>query len=295
MSVSELRDYIDWTPFFQSWELKGTYPTILEDPAVGEHAVSLLDDARSLLDRLEGEDILQPKALVGLFAANAVGDDVELYVDPARSEVAAVMWGLRQQFAKGGRENLCLSDFIAPKSTKIPDWAGAFAVTVGEGVEGLVRECESAHDDYSAILATAVADRLAEALAEYAHERVRRDLWGYAAHEKLGNTDLISESYQGIRPAPGYPACPDHSEKRTIFRLLDAEKALGIRLTESCAMDPPASVSGWYLAHPAAHYFGIGRLGRDQVADYAQRKSISVGEAETWLAQSLAYEPGGAP
>jgi 5-methyltetrahydrofolate--homocysteine methyltransferase len=293
VSVAELRDYIDWTPFFQSWELKGTYPAILQDPAVGEHAANLLGDARSLLDRVEAERILRPKALVGLFGANAVGDDVELYVDHARSEVAAVMRGLRQQFAKGGRENLCVSDFIAPKSTKIPDWAGAFAVTAGEGVEGLVREFESKHDDYSAILAKAVADRLAEALAEYAHERVRRDLWGYAAQERLPHTDLISEAYQGIRPAPGYPACPDHSEKRTIFSLLNAEEALGIRLTESCAMDPPASVSGWYLAHPAAHYFGVGRLARDQVADYAHRKNISVEEAETWLAQSLAYEPGG--
>jgi 5-methyltetrahydrofolate--homocysteine methyltransferase len=295
VSVSELREYIDWTPFFQSWELRGTYPAILDDPAVGEHAASLLDDARSLLDRLEADGVLRPKALVGLFAANAVGDDVELYVDHARSKVAGVMRGLRQQFAKGGRENLCLSDFIAPKSTKIPDWAGAFAVTVGEGLEGLVREFEGEHDDYSAILAKAVADRLAEALAEYAHERVRRNLWGYATQERLPNKDLISEAYQGIRPAPGYPACPDHTEKRTIFRLLDAEQALGIRLTESCAMDPPASVSGWYLAHPAAHYFGVGRLARDQVADYAHRKNISVEEAETWLAQSLAYEPGGTP
>jgi 5-methyltetrahydrofolate--homocysteine methyltransferase len=289
--VSELRPYIDWTPFFQAWELEGRYPSILEHPGIGGQAKTLLDEANALLDRMEGETGLRPTALVGLFPANGDGDDIELYADPARTEVAAVSHGLRQQFSKAGRESLCLSDFVAPRASDVPDWIGAFVVTVGRGVQDLVREFEASHDDYSAILAKALADRLAEALAEYAHERVRRELWAYAPHEELPNEELIAESYRGIRPAPGYPACPDHSEKRTIFRLLDAERRLGVRLTESCAMDPPASVSGWYFAHPAAHYFGVGRLGRDQVVDYARRKGVALQEAERWLSPALGYEP----
>jgi 5-methyltetrahydrofolate--homocysteine methyltransferase len=288
--IGELRAYIDWTPFFQTWELKGKYPAILENPGVGEQARSLLADANAMLDRMEAEESLSPRAVVGLFPANAVGDDIEVYADDERSEVLAVIHGLRQQFAKDGRENLCLSDFVAPRQSGVPDWVGAFAVTAGS-VGKVVAAFEADHDDYSAILAKSVADRLAEALAEHTHRRVRREVWGYATGEGLSNEDLIAETYRGIRPAPGYPACPDHTEKRTLFALLGAERATGISLTESCAMDPPASVSGWYFAHPASQYFGVGRLGRDQVADYAVRKGMSLPDTERWLGPNLGYDP----
>ena len=289
--VADLRATIDWTPFFQTWELKGAYPDILEDPVVGEHARTLLDDAEAMLDRMERDGGPRPRGVVGLFPANSVGDDVELYADDTRAEVRAVVHGLRQQFAKEGRENLCLSDFVAPRDAGIADWMGAFAVTAGS-VDTLARAFEAAHDDYSAILAKAVADRLAEALAEHAHRRVRREWWAYAPHEDLGNADLIGEAYRGIRPAPGYPACPDHTEKSTLFGLLGVESAVGITLTESYAMDPPSSVSGWYIAHPAAHYFGVGRLGRDQVEDYAARRRMPLAEVERWLSPNLGYDPG---
>ena len=294
VDVATLRPYIDWTPFFQTWELTGKYPAILDDDKVGPAARSLFEDARVLLDRIERRRLLEPRAVVGLFAANAVGDDIELYANGARAERVHVIRTLRQQFAKDGRENLALADFVAPRSTGVADWAGAFVVTAGS-VDALVAELEATGDDYSAILAKAVADRLAEALAEYTHERVRRELWGYARGEALTNEDLVAEAYQGIRPAPGYPACPDHTEKQGLFRLLDAERHLGVRLTESCAMVPPSTVSGWYLAHPAARYFGVGRLGRDQVEDYARRKGMSVSEAETWLSPNLGYEPESGP
>jgi len=291
--VHELRDWIDWTPFFRTWELAGAYPAILDDREVGDQARTLLADARAVLHRMESEGVLRPRAVVGLFPANAVGDDVELYEDDARSKVTAVLHALRQQFAKEGRENLCLADFVAPKASGVADWVGAFAVTSGAGLDTLVDAFKADNDDYSAIMAKAVADRLAEALAEHTHARVRRELWGYAPNEALDNDAVIAEAYRGIRPAPGYPACPDHTEKRTLFALLDAEARVGIRLTESYAMDPPASVSGWYIAHPAAHYFGVGRIGRDQVEDYARRKGMTVLEAERWLAPNLAYEPEG--
>jgi len=291
VTVSELRPYIDWTPFFQAWELRGKYPDILTDAAVGEQAHSLKEDADALLDRMEAEGILAPKAVLGLFPANARGDDIVVWDDTGRADSQVVLHGLRQQFAKDGRENLCLSDFVAPEDGGASDWVGAFAVTAGVGLDALVAEHERAHDDYGAILAKAVADRLAEALAELMHERVRRDLWGYDSGESLTNEDLVAESYRGIRPAPGYPACPDHTEKRTLFALLDVEERLGMRLTESCAMDPPASVAGWYFAHPQARYFGIGRIGLDQVEDYAQRKGWTRSEAEQWLAPNLGYEP----
>ncbi|MCG6954762.1 MAG: methionine synthase [Gemmatimonadetes bacterium] len=293
--VAELRRWIDWTPFFRTWELEGVHPGILEDPEVGEQAGTLLADAGEVLDRIEAEGALHPRAVVGIFPANAVGDDVELYADDARSEVTAVVHGLRQQFAKGGRANLCLSDFVAPKGSGVADWMGAFAVTAGRGLDHLVDAFKDEHDDYSAIMAKAVADRLAEALAEYAHAKVRRELWGYAADESLDNAALIAEGYRGIRPAPGYPACPDHEEKHTLFAVLDVEANTGVRLTESCAMDPPASVSGWYIAHPAAHYFGVGRIGPDQVKDYAERKGMEVAEVERWLAPILGYEVGTTP
>jgi len=292
--VSELRSYIDWTPFFQAWELPGKYPAILDDEKVGEQARVLLADAERMLDRVEREGLLRTAAVVGLFPAAADGDDVRLLHDDGSGSVRAVVHGLRQQFAKMGRPNLCLSDYVAPDSSGRKDWMGAFAVTAGLGASEIAASFEQAHDDYSAILVKSLADRLAEALAERMHERVRRELWGYAPDEALGNDALIKEAYRGIRPAPGYPACPDHTEKRTLFELLDAESRIGLHLTESCAMTPAAAVSGWYLSHPEARYFGIGRVGRDQVADYAERKGWTMEEAERWLSPSLGYEPGGA-
>jgi 5-methyltetrahydrofolate--homocysteine methyltransferase len=287
---SDLRPYIDWTPFFQAWELHGKYPSILEDELVGSEARKLLADAEAMLDRIESEALVQPRAVVGLFPAAAAGDDVKLFTDDSRADVRAVVHGLRQQFDKGGRENLCLSDFVQPAETGVPDWMGAFAVTV-HGAEDLAQGLEAENDDYNAILMKSLADRLAEALAEYTHEKVRTEIWGYAPNESLDNASLIAESYQGIRPAPGYPACPDHTEKRTLLELLDAEARIGIQLTESCAMTPASSVSGWYFAHKTAKYFGVGRVGRDQVEDYAARKGWTVEEAEGWLAPNLGYDP----
>jgi 5-methyltetrahydrofolate--homocysteine methyltransferase len=291
VAATDLRSFIDWTPFFQAWELPGKYPQILKDDVVGGEAKRLLADAQTMLDRVERERLLRPVAVVGLFPAASVGDDVEIFTDEARHGVRAVVHGLRQQFAKGDRENLCLSDFVAPAESGRADWLGAFAVTAGHGVDELVRFYESEHDDYRAILVKALADRLAEALAERMHQVVRKDLWGYASDESLDNDALIAEAYRGIRPAPGYPACPDHTEKRTLFELLGAHARIGVELTESCAMWPSASVSGWYFAHPRARYFGVGRIGRDQVVDYARRKGWSVAEAERWLAPSLGYDP----
>jgi len=290
--LDELVPYIDWTPFFQAWELKGSYPAILEDSTVGEQARRLLEDARQLLERIVRERLLQARAVVGLFRANAVGDDVAISGDGAGSAVRATLHGVRQQFEKApGRPNLCLADFVMPQSIGRPDWIGAFAVTAGVGQDALVARFEREHDDYQAILTKALADRLAEALAERMHERVRTDLWGYAPDERLDSAALIEERYRGIRPAPGYPACPEHTEKRVLFELLDASRNAGITLTESFAMLPTASVSGWYFAHPAAQYFGVGRIGRDQVADYATRKGMTVAEVERWLAPNLAYDP----
>ncbi len=289
VDVDTLRRYIDWTPFFQTWELTGPYPDLLDDETVGGAARNLLADAETMLDRIERERWLSPRAVVGLFPANSVADDIEVYEGPERSEPVHVIRTLRQQFAKDGRPNLALADWVAPTSSGVADWVGAFAVTAGDPAPTLAR-FQEAQDDYSAILLKALADRLAEALAEYTHEAVRTRLWGYAPDEALGNRELIAEAYRGIRPAPGYPACPDHTEKRGLFGLLDVEGRLGVRLTESCAMVPTASVSGWYLAHPDAHYFGVGRIGPDQVADYARRKGITRSEVESWLAPNLAYE-----
>jgi 5-methyltetrahydrofolate--homocysteine methyltransferase len=232
--------------------------------------------------------------VVGLFAANAVGDDVELYADGDRGTLRAVMPGLRQQFEKPpGRPNLCLADFVAPRESGLADFAGAFAVTAGIGLDALCAAFEADHDDYGSIMAKALADRLAEALAEHVHQRVRRELWGYAPDESLENAALIAERYRGIRPAPGYPACPDHTTKGALFDLLAVPETAGISLTESYAMLPTASVSGWYLAHPEAHYFGLGRIGRDQVEDYARRRNLPAAEVERWLSPNLAYDPGG--
>jgi 5-methyltetrahydrofolate--homocysteine methyltransferase len=290
-ALDELIDYVDWSPFFHAWELKGSYPRILEDPLVGEQARRLHADARELLERIVCDRLLTARAVIGLFPANSSGDDIEIHADESRSAVRAVLHQLRQQSAKPpGRPNLCLSDWIAPGDSGVPDWIGAFAVTAGHGLDAMVREFESRHDDYNAIMAKALADRLAEAFAERMHERVRREFWGYAPLERLDNEALVSERYRGIRPAPGYPACPDHTEKRTLFELLDVPRAAGITLTESDAMWPTAAVSGWYFAHPDAAYFGLGRIGRDQVADYAARKGWTLAEAERRLAPVLEYD-----
>ncbi|MDH5195727.1 MAG: methionine synthase [Gemmatimonadota bacterium] len=291
--IEELVPYIDWTPFFRTWELAGSYPGILEDPTVGTQARTLLDDAEALLARIVRERLLTARATVGLFPANAVDDDVEVYTNLTRKTVRAVMHGLRQQSEKApGRPNRCLADFVAPKHTGLADHLGAFAVTAGIGLDALCDEFARDHDDYGSIMAKALADRLAEAMAERLHERVRRELWGYAPDEALDNPALVAERYRGIRPAPGYPACPDHTAKRTLFDLLAVPETIGVTLTESCAMLPTASVSGWYLAHPDAHYFGLGRIGRDQVEDYARRTGMSVADTERWLAPNLGYDPG---
>jgi 5-methyltetrahydrofolate--homocysteine methyltransferase len=292
--LAELVDRIDWTPFFQTWELAGHYPAILEDPTVGSAARNLFADATALLDRIVRERLLRARGVIGFFPAATVGDDIELYRTPERREPLAVIHTLRQQMAKQpGRPNLALADFVAPVDSGVSDWVGAFAVTTGHGLDELVAEFQARHDDYNAILAKALADRLAEAFAERLHERVRREFWSYAPNEALATDDLIRERYQGIRPAPGYPACPDHTEKATLFTLLGAEARAGIRLTESFAMLPGAAVSGYYFWRPEAQYFGVGRIDRDQVEDYARRKGMDVAAAERWLAPNLGYETEG--
>ncbi len=288
IDLEEIRPYIDWTPFFSVWELAGKYPRILQDPLVGEAARQLFDDAQKLLDRIIGEKLLRAKAVVGLFPAVSAGDDILLQNG---EEEAAVIHCLRQQMEKPpGRPNYSLADFVAPQESGKQDNIGLFAVTAGLGLQEVVAHFEAQHDDYCAIMAKALADRLAEALAEYMHKRVREELWAYADPQPLENSSLISEAYRGIRPAPGYPACPDHTEKAELFRILNASEAAGIILTESFAMLPAASVSGYYFSHPESAYFGIGRINRDQVEDYAQRKGIAVATAERWLAQNLAYD-----
>jgi 5-methyltetrahydrofolate--homocysteine methyltransferase len=289
--LEELVDRIDWTPFFQTWELAGHYPAILEHPDVGPAARSLFDDARGLLDRIVRERLLTARGVFGIFPAAAVGDDIELYPTAERTDPISTIHTLRQQMSKPpGRPNLALADYVAPRESGILDHVGAFAVTAGVGLDALVAEFEATHDDYNAILAKALADRLAEAFAERLHERVRREFWGYAQSEALGNTELIREAYQGIRPAPGYPACPDHTEKGALFDLLDVERQVGIALTENYAMTPTAAVSGYYFWHPDARYFGVGKIGRDQVEDYAKRKGLDVPEMERWLAPNLNYD-----
>ena len=290
--LAELRDFIDWTPFFATWEIAGRFPRVLEDELVGETATQLYADAQAMLDQIIDEQWLTARGVFGLFPANAVGDDIEVYAEESRSDIHAVLHHLRQQTRKPpGRPNQCLSDFVAPRDSGVSDYIGAFAVTAGVGIDEHVRRFEAAHDDYSAILLKALADRLAEAFAERLHQRVRREFWGYAADETLDNEALINEQYRGIRPAPGYPACPDHTEKATLWRLLDVEHNAGISLTEHFAMLPTAAVSGWYIAHPDAKYFGLGKINRDQVEDYATRKEMTTATAERWLSPNLGYEP----
>jgi 5-methyltetrahydrofolate--homocysteine methyltransferase len=290
--LGELVERIDWTPFFRTWELAGAYPRILEDPVLGESARTLFSDACALLDRIVGEKLLRARAVIGFFPANRMGDDdIALFTDETRTERLAVIHTLRQQGSKAaGRPNLALADFVARPG--VADYLGAFVVTAGIGVDALAKDFEARHDDYNSIMVKALADRLAEAFAERMHERVRREFWGYAPDEALDNTALIREAYRGIRPAPGYPACPDHTEKITLFRLLDAERRAGVILTEGCAMLPASSVSGFYFAHPEARYFGIGKIERDQVEDYARRKGQDIATTERWLSPILAYDSG---
>jgi 5-methyltetrahydrofolate--homocysteine methyltransferase len=291
VSVETLLDYIDWTPFFKTWELAGSYPKILDDEVVGEQARELLHDARRMLEAIIDGQWLTPRGVIGFFPANQVeDDDIELYTDDSRTQVLTRLHHLRQQNQKPpGRPNQCLADFVAPRDTGLKDYLGAFAVTAGIGIDEHLVKFEAEHDDYHAILLKSLADRLAEAFAEYLHGRVRKTYWGYAADEQLDNDALIKERYQGIRPAPGYPACPDHTEKDLLWQLLDPAGNAGVNLTEAFAMLPAASVSGWYFSHPQAKYFGTGKINRDQVEDYARRKGMTLEQAERWLAPVLGY------
>ena len=289
--LNALIEFIDWTPLFLTWEMKGRYPEILGDASMGPEAKRLFADAQALLRRIVDEKLLRANAVFGIWPANATGDDIVLYADESRQKEMTRLHFLRQQTAKGkGLPNACLADYIAPAETGIADWCGAFAVTAGIGDDELANAFKKEHDDYNAIMAKALADRLAEAFAEHLHYLVRTRYWGYAQNERLDADDLIREKYQGIRPAPGYPACPDHTEKPTLFELLDAPAKAGIRLTESMAMVPGAAVSGYFFAHPAARYFNVGKIGKDQVEDYAKRKGLPIETIEKWLRPNLAYE-----
>ncbi len=288
--LADLARFIDWTPFFSTWELKGRYPAILDHETQGAAARALFDDAQAMLKTIVAEGWFKPKAVVGFWPAEAVGDDIRLFTDEARDDETATFYTLRQQLSKGGgRASLALSDFVAPRG----DYVGGFVVTAGMEEEVISERFSRANDDYSSIMVKALADRFAEAFAEALHQRVRREFWGYAPAEQFGPDELLGEPYRGIRPAPGYPSQPDHTEKETLFRLLDAEAKIGVRLTESFAMWPGSSVSGLYLAHPDAHYFGVAKVERDQVEDYAARKRMPVADVERWLGPILNYVPGG--
>ncbi|MFW2382610.1 MAG: vitamin B12 dependent-methionine synthase activation domain-containing protein, partial [Acidimicrobiales bacterium] len=284
ISLETLRGFIDWTPFFRSWDLAGAYPRILDDEIIGSAARDLFRDALSMMDQIIDDGWIEAKAVVGFWPANAVGDDIAVFTDATRTQRRATLHTLRQQVRHSDdRPNWALADFVAPTDSGVKDHVGAFAVSAGSRVQEIADRFESNHDDYRAIMVKALADRFAEATAEYMHQVVRTDLWGYS-EEEFQNEDLIKEKYQGIRPAPGYPACPDHTEKRTIFELLEATDRIGVSLTESFAMSPAAAVSGLYFAHPDSRYFGVRRIGQDQLADYAARKGIPVEEAARWLA-----------
>jgi 5-methyltetrahydrofolate--homocysteine methyltransferase len=289
--LEQLVPFIDWTPFFHTWELRGRYPTIFQDTTVGPKAKELFDDAQKLLAEIVQQKLLTAKGVYGFYPANSVGDDIELYRDETRTPVLTTFHTLRQQGEKPeGQYHLALADYVAPKSTGLHDHLGAFAVTAGIGVDTLCARFEKDHDDYNSIMVKALADRLAEACAEWLHKQVR-DEWGYGKEEQLSSEDLIRERYRGIRPAPGYPACPDHTEKRLLFDLLKAEQHTGITLTESYAMLPASSVSGLYFAHPASRYFAVGKIGRDQVVDYQRRKDMPLQSIERWLSPNLNYDP----
>jgi 5-methyltetrahydrofolate--homocysteine methyltransferase len=286
--LAELVDLIDWTPFFNAWDLAGRYPAILDDAVVGAQARELFADAKAMLQRIVDEKWLTARAVVGLWPANSIGDDVIVDVHGTPT----TLHFLRQQADKPvERPDFCLADFIAPRDSGRRDWIGAFAVTAGLGIEPHIARFQADHDDYNAILLKALADRLAETLAERIHQRVRKELWGFAADESLDTEALIDEKYRGIRPAPGYPACPEHSEKETLFRLLDATAHTGMTLTDSFAMYPAASVSGYYFSHPGSQYFVVGRVSKEQAADYARRKGVSLQQAERLLASNLDYDP----
>ena len=292
--LAELAKYIDWTPFFSTWELKGRYPRILKDDVVGEVASNLFDDAQKMLEQIIKEKWLTANAVFGFWPANSSGDDILLFEHEGGNENFATLHTLRQQIARErnrGRAHTALSDFVAPKDSGLRDYIGMFAVTTGIGEAEKAAEFDAAHDDYNKIMVKALADRLAEAFAERLHQKVRMEYWGYAVDETLDAEALIGEKYRGIRPAPGYPAQPDHTEKETLFRLLDAEAKAGIELTESYAMMPGAAVSGFYFSHPDSHYFGVGKIERDQVEDYATRKGWDVETAERWLSPILNYDP----
>ena len=288
VNLTVLRDFIDWTPFFLTWQLSGKFPAILNHPEVGLEARKVYQDANDMLDLMIKQRKVTGKAIFGLFPANSKGDDIEVYADDDRNTVVAELYNLRQQLQlRNNAPNSCLADFVAPVDSGVPDYIGAFAVCTGYGADELAAEFAAAHDDYNSIMVKALADRLAEALAEYLHQQVRKEFWGYASDEKLDNEQLIREAYQGIRPAPGYPACPEHTEKGTLFELLDVTKQIGLELTESFAMWPGAAVSGWYFGHPDAKYFAVSKIGQDQLLDYATRKGFSPEEASMWLAPNL--------
>lgn len=288
VNLTVLRDFIDWTPFFLTWQLSGKFPAILNHPEVGLEARKVYQDANDMLDLMIKQRKVTGKAIFGLFPANSKGDDIEVYANDERNTVVAELYNLRQQLQlRNNAPNSCLADFVAPVDSGVPDYIGAFAVCTGYGADELAAEFAAAHDDYNSIMVKALADRLAEALAEYLHQQVRKEFWGYASDEKLDNEQLIREAYQGIRPAPGYPACPEHTEKGTLFELLDVTKQIGLELTESFAMWPGAAVSGWYFGHPDAKYFAVSKIGQDQLLDYATRKGFSPEEASMWLAPNL--------
>jgi 5-methyltetrahydrofolate--homocysteine methyltransferase len=289
MNLGSVAERIDWTPFFHTWEINGVYPQILNDPVKGKEASDLFNNAQALLRDIISHGWLTARAVIGLFPANSVDDDILLYTDDSRREVLTTFHTLRQQSDKGpNRACYALADFIAPAESGVADYLGCFAVTTGIGLKELVAKYEADHDDYCAIMAKALAGRLAEALAEFMHEQVRKEFWGYTPDENFSNEELIKEAYRGIRPAPGYPACPDHTEKGILFDLLDVTKNIDLRLTENFAMLPAAAVSGWYFGHPEARYFSVGKLGRDQVEDYARRKGMSIAEVERWLRPNTA-------
>jgi 5-methyltetrahydrofolate--homocysteine methyltransferase len=291
MPLDQIVPFIDWTPFFHVWELRGRYPQILDDAEAGDRARELWRDAQALLAEIVARRMLAAKAVYGFFPANSSGDDIEVYADEFRLQLQATFHTLRQQNARPeGQFHYALADFVAPKDTGVRDYLGAFALTAGIGTDELCRRFERDHDDYRSILTKALADRLAEAFAEFLHKKAREE-WGYGLQEQLGIEDLIRERYRGIRPAPGYPACPDHTEKRTLFDLLQTQERTGILLTENFAMLPASSVCGLYFAHPRARYFAVGKIGRDQAADYGVRKKMPLDDVERWLAPYLGYEP----
>ena len=293
IALKEICKYIDWKPFFQSWELHGNFPQILDDDKIGKAAKDLYQDALSMLEKIIKKKLIKPAAVIGFWPSNSDLDDVIIYENDLRKKVLGKFYNLRQQVNRKNskRANYCLSDFIAPKTSKINDYIGGFLVTAGKEVEKISCEFEQKKDDYNSILVKSLGDRIAEALAEMMHQKVRTDFWGYAKNEKLTNEELIREKFIGIRPAPGYPACPDHSQKETLFKLLDVSNNLKVQLTETFAMTPSSSVSGLYFSHPESSYFGVGKINKDQVTDYATRRGISVKEAERWLTPNLSYSP----